>query len=37
MEECIGIDGTVLNEVLIPKLIWGVVAWAANENAVNLW
>lgn len=26
IEECVGVDGTVLNEVLIPELNWGLAA-----------
>ena len=35
MEECILIDQTLLNEVIIPRY-WGLVAWAISENGVNL-
>lgn len=39
MEECVLIDQTALNEIVIPKkfIKWGVAAWAVNENRVNLW
>lgn len=26
IEECVGVDGTILNEVLIPELYWGLAA-----------
>ena len=36
MEECILIDQTLLNEIIIPRF-WGLAAWAASENEVNAW
>ena len=32
MEECVGIDGEILNEVILPRL-WGLVAWAIKKTA----
>lgn len=35
IEEVILVDGTLLNEVIIPRF-WGAAAWVADENGVNL-
>lgn len=36
IEEVILVDGTLLNEIIIPRC-WGLVAWVISENDVNLW
>ena len=36
MEECVGIDQRMLQEVIIPRS-GGLVAWVTNELCVNLW
>ena len=35
IEECVGVDGKILSEVIIPSW-WGVIMRIITENCVNL-
>lgn len=36
VEECVGVDQKMLQEVIIPR-IGGLIAWVINVLYVNLW